>query len=292
MAISLKDLKTGASTNPPRILIYGVAGIGKTTFCADAPNPVFIQTEDGLGMIDCPAFPLATCYGDVQSALESLINDEHDFKTLVVDSLDWLEPLIWKEVCVQQNVDTIESIPYGKGFIMAMDIWRDYLAGLNALRDIRGMMIIQTAHSDIKRFESPEADSYDRYVIKLHAKASAVVQEHSDCVFFANYKTHVVQEDVGFNQKRNRAVGSGNRVIFTQEKPAFNAKNRYALQSDIPLDDKTWSVMAKNIPWFSTLDSQPETPAKASKPEPVKKAEVAVQEQPQQAVPKFLKNKQ
>jgi len=288
MAISLKDLQKGTSGKPPRLLVYGVSGIGKTTFCSDAPNPIFIQTEDGLGMIDCNAFPLATSYADVRDAIGSLINDEHDYKTLVVDSLDWLEPLIQREVCVQQGVDSIESIPYGKGFIMAMDIWRDYLTGLNTLRDTRGMMIIQTAHSDIKRFESPDIDSYDRYVIKLHAKAAAVVQEHSDCVFFTNYKTHVVQEDVGFNQKRNRAIGSGARMLFTQEKPSFSAKNRYALAAEIPLDDKTWSVLAPSIPWFKQF-AEPE-----AKPEPKAAKKPAQAEKlvdSETATPKFLQKK-
>lgn len=256
MAISLKDLQKGTSENPPRILVFGVSGIGKTTFCSEAPNPIFIQTEDGLGMIQSDAFPLAKTYDEVREALGSLINDEHNYKTLVVDSLDWLEPLIQQEVCKQQGVESIDSIPYRKGFTMAMEIWRDYLAGLNTLRDARDMMIIQTAHSDIKRFESPEVDSYDRFVIKLHAKAAAVVQEHSDCVFFTNYKTHVVQEDVGFNQKRNRAVGSGARMLFTQEKPSFSSKNRYALPAEVPLDDKTWSILAANIPWFKQFGAE------------------------------------
>lgn len=278
MAISLKDLQKGTSENPPRILVFGVSGIGKTTLCSEAPNPIFIQTEDGLGMIQSDAFPLAKSYEEVREALGSLINDEHDYKTLVMDSLDWLEPLIQQEVCRQQGVDSIESIPYGKGFIMAMDIWRDYLTGLNTLRDTRGMMIIQTAHSDIKRFESPEIDSYDRYVIKLHAKAAAIVQEHSDCVFFTNYKTHVVQEDVGFNQKRNRAIGAGARMVYTQEKPSFTSKNRYGLPAEISLDDNTWSVLASNIPWFKQFAEakpEPKIEAKAAKKEDVAAEPVA-----------------
>src|SRR5690606_27553337 len=110
MAINLSNLVKGAANSPPRILIFGVSGIGKTTFCADAPNPVFIQTEDGLGTLKSDAFPLARSYDEVIEAIGSLINENHNYKTLIVDSLDWLEPLIWKKVCAVQNVETIESI--------------------------------------------------------------------------------------------------------------------------------------------------------------------------------------
>ena len=108
------------------------------------------------------------------------------------------------------------------------------LDGLNALRDDKGMTVIQIAHTDIKRFDSPEHDPYDRYVIKLHARAAALLQEHSDIVLFANYRISTVKADVGFNKKVARAVGSGERVLHTSERPAFLAKNRYGLPDTLP----------------------------------------------------------
>ena len=114
MAISLASLQKN-SPKPPRIVIYGDAGTGKTTFGACAPAPVFIQTEDGLGNLDATAFPLATSFDDVMGALQSLYTEQHEFKTLVVDSLDWLEPLVWQKVCQQHSVPSIEALSYGKG---------------------------------------------------------------------------------------------------------------------------------------------------------------------------------
>ncbi|WP_435018470.1 ATP-binding protein [Tundrisphaera sp. TA3] len=255
MAISLASIKRGASATPPRILIYGVQGIGKTSFGSSAPDPIFLPTEDGLGVIDVPSFPLARSYQQVVEAMDSLINEEHDFSTLVVDSLDWLEPLIWKRVCELERVNTLEDIPYGKGYDMALAIWREYIDGINAIRDAKQMMIVQTAHSSVKRFEAPDTDAYDRYAIKLHINkkgegAGALMQEHSDCVLFANYKTSVTQEDMGFKQTRKRAVGSGMRALHTQEKPAFAAKNRYGLPESLPLDGNTWGVLAQHIPYL------------------------------------------
>ena len=99
MAISLASLCTISVLQPPRILIHGVAGVGKSTFAADAAAPVFIMTEDGLGKLQVPHFPLATSYGDVAQALDALLEEDHGYGTVVVDSVDWLEPLIWAEAC-------------------------------------------------------------------------------------------------------------------------------------------------------------------------------------------------
>ena len=97
-----------------RVIIYGESGLGKTTFATSAPNPIVIQTEDGLGEIDVPCLPLAESYIDVMKALDSLANEDHDFKTVIIDSLDWLETLIWKQVCTDNKVSSIEKIGYGR----------------------------------------------------------------------------------------------------------------------------------------------------------------------------------
>ena len=245
MAISLASLERSSVLKPPRILIHGVHGVGKTTFAAGARDPVFILTEDGLGTLAVPHFPLARTFDDVMQALASLYTEDHVFRTLVVDSADWLEPLIWARVCKDQGWSSIEDAGYGKGYVNALDLWRQYLEGLNALRDDKGMAIVQIAHTDIKRFDSPESEPYDRYVIKLHTKASALLQEHSDVVLFANYRISTVKSDVGFNKKVTRALGSGERLLHTAERPAFLAKNRYALPETLPM---SWAALAEAMP--------------------------------------------
>jgi hypothetical protein len=245
MALSLAQLTRANTPKPPRMLIHGVAGVGKTTLAAGANAPVFIQTEDGLGLLPVPHFPLATSFEAVLEALVALYTEDHDFKTVVVDSVDWLEPLIWAKTCRDNGWNSIEDAGFGKGYIAALNLWRQYLDGLNGLRDDRGMTVIQIAHTDIKRFDSPEHDPYDRYVIKLHARAAALLQEHSDLVLFANYRISTVKADVGFNKKVNRALGSGERVLHTAERPAFLAKNRFGLPETLPLD---WTAFAQAMP--------------------------------------------
>lgn len=266
MAISLESLQRGAEKKPPRILIYGVSGIGKTTLLASAPSPVVIQTEDGLGDLEVTAFPLAKSYTDVMDALTALATEDHDFKTLGIDSLDWFEPLVWKHLITENPtsekgsvISSIEDYGFGKGFNMALTYWRDYIDAINYLRDEVGMTIIQTAHSQIKRFDSPETDPYDRYELKLHKGAAALVQEHSDCVLFANYRIGMTKADVGFNKKVTRAIGSGERVIYTQERPAYLAKNRYSMPDTIPLrlGAEGWGELSQYIPYFNQAAAVP-----------------------------------
>jgi hypothetical protein len=163
---------------------------------------------------------------------------------MVLDSLDWLEPLIWAEACRQNGWKSIEDAGFGKGYVAALTIWRRYIDGINALRNDSGMAIIQIAHTDIKRFDSPEHDPYDRYVIKLHTRASALIQEHSDVVLFANYRVATKGADVGFNKKVTRAVGSGERLMYANERPAFLAKNRYSLPDVMPL---SWDAFSTGL---------------------------------------------
>src|SRR3972149_1444613 len=101
----IENIQRGRRLVSPRILLYGVEGIGKSTFGSQSPKPVFIQTEDGLDEIDCEKFPLATTYDDVLSALAELRTEQHEYETVVIDSLDWLERLVWDKLCAQYDVN-------------------------------------------------------------------------------------------------------------------------------------------------------------------------------------------
>jgi hypothetical protein len=241
MAISLASLQKN-SPKPPRIIIHGDAGIGKTTFGVCAPSPVVIQTEDGLGNLDAVAFPLATSFEDVMSALQSLYTEPHDFKTLVVDSLDWLEPLIWKNVCETHSQKSIETFGYGKGYVEAATVWRQFYDGITALRDARSMTIIMIAHSQVVHVEDPTMPAYDSHDLKLHKRASAIAEEYADVILFAAMQTNTITEDAGFNNKRVRATSTGERIMHTVGQPAFTAKNRYSLPSPLPL---AWEAFAQ-----------------------------------------------
>ena len=239
--MQLSEIKSTAGTlNPPRVLIYGPAGVGKTTFASSAKNPIFLLLEDGLGTIEVDAFPRAKTYLDARGALDSLIKEEHEYRTLVVDSLDWLEPMIWAHTCEQNKWQSIEQPGYGRGYVEALRYWREFLDRVNYLRDAKRMTTILIGHSAIKRFEAPDAESFDRYVIKLQAKACDLVSEHSDAILFANHKYQTIKtEDRG--RTRTRGHGQGDRVMYTEERPAWVAKNRYGLPPEMALD---WAEFA------------------------------------------------
>jgi hypothetical protein len=241
MAISLSSVARNVVARPPRIIVYGNHGIGKSTFGAAAPNPVFILTEDGLGVLDVPHFPLAQTFDAVMEAIAALYSEENDFSTVVIDSLDWLDNLIWQTINAKHDA---KDLAYGKGAVIAADYWRQVLDGLSALRNDRNMAILLLAHCEIKRFDSPEVEPFDRYVLKLQARSSALVQEWADAVLFANYKTIVKKDAVGFNNTVSRGITTGERLLFTTDKPAHQAKNRFNLNDSLPF---TWDALQQEM---------------------------------------------
>lgn len=235
MAISLANISRNNSAKAPISTIYGTPGVGKTTLAANAPGAIFIRTEDGLGAQAVDAFPLARSYAEVMDAIQALYTEEHSFRWLAVDSLSALEDLVFRQVAVDQGKKNIEEVPYGKGYVMALDYWSRFLDGVTALRNDRGMGILMIAHADIVRFQSPDTDSYDRYQIALDKRAFNLFYERSDIIGFANHKVLIRKEDAGFNRKEAKGVGTGERLLHLNEKPAFIAKNRFGMPDSIPL---------------------------------------------------------
>lgn len=241
MAFDLKSIRKNEAVAAPRVMVYGVEGIGKSTFAAGAPSPIFILTEDGLGSLQVEHFPLATKYEDVLTAIDTLYNEKHQFKTVALDSLDWLENMIWRDV---ESKHDAKELAYGKGAVIAAEKWREILDGFNALRNDKGMAVILIAHTTVKRYDNPETEPYDRFQPKLQDRSNALIREWCDAVLFANYKTVVKKDDVGFNKTVARGVSTGERLLFTNERPAFMAKNRFNLPDSIPL---SWDAFADSI---------------------------------------------
>ncbi len=241
--MALSNIKKTKTARPRRTLLYGVHGIGKSSWANLWPNPVFINLEDGLTDIDADAFPVPQTLQEAWSPIMELASESnagHGYETLVIDSVDWLEQrFVWSEVANKSGVKHIGDIGFGKGYSQAADIFGKLLRGLDSVRD-SGMHVLLLAHSAIKRFDSPDADPYDRYVPKLHQNAagfgvSSMVQEWADEVLFCNYETFTKSTDAGFGKKSTKAIGNGDRVIYTTERPSHLAKNRLGLPDKIPM---------------------------------------------------------
>ena len=238
--MTLSAIKTGRLQKPTRIMIYSVDGCGKTTFASQAPKPIFLASEDGTAQFDVARFPSVETWADMLDGVQELTVGEHDYQTLVIDSLDWAEPLLWRSISDAAKVPTIEDVGggFGKGYMAAMEGWRVLLAALERLQRDRGMGLILIGHSLIKKFANPEGDDYDRYSLKLNEKAAGLIREWVDAVLFANFETFAVKDKA----KRIRGVSSGSRIIYTQRTASYDAKDRYGLPPQMPL---SWAEFEK-----------------------------------------------
>jgi hypothetical protein len=230
-------LRRGRVTRPQKSAIYGPEGVGKTTLAAQAPNPVFLDTEGGTDHLDVARLT-ADKWEDIIAIIHQLATEPHEFRTLVIDTIDWLEKRLAEFVCRRASKESIEDFGYGKGHVIVAEEMAKFLASLDGLLK-RGMHIILLAHSTVKKFEMPDAaGSYDRFELKLSKQVAPLIKEWADLVLFCNYVTRVAENDQG----KRRGVGGRERVLHTSHTAAWDAKNRHGLEEKLPF---TYEAIAK-----------------------------------------------
>jgi len=239
----LNQVTEGKISEPIFALLYGVPGIGKSTTVSEASNPLFFGDAKESSHLKVARLPEPKTFLECKEQIKELIEAKGlKFKTLAVDNLAWLETLIWKEVCAEWNKLTIESIGYGKGYKEAVNKHVEFASLLSDLRQKQGMDIVIIGHSKIKTFQDPTLTSgYDRYQLSINEEAASVWYRSVDAVLFMNYEVLKVSDD------DKRAQGSGVRVMYTQERPSFQAKNRYGLPFRM--------VMPKGEAWKALKDA-------------------------------------
>ena len=216
------EITSGIIGGAQRVVLYGPEGIGKTSFAASLPDPVFIDTEGSTVRYNVRRLPTPESWPMLLSEVEWCIQNPEALRTLAIDTADWAERLCIQNILAANKVRSIEDFGYGKGYVMVQE---EFGRLLNLRTDLtrKGVHVILTAHAYMRKFEQPdEFGAYDRWELKLSKKVAPMVKEWSDMLLFANYETYVVRDD---KTKTAKAQG-GRRVMFTTHNPCWDAKNR------------------------------------------------------------------
>ena len=229
------QITRGKRARAQKVVIYGPEGIGKSSFASQFPDPVFIDTEGSTDNMDVARLDKPTSWTMLINEIAFIKANPTECGTLVIDTIDWAESMAVADVCAQHGKKGIEDFGWGKGYTYVQEEMGRFLNSLSDLVDM-GINVVLTAHAQIKKFEQPdEMGSYDRYELKLGqktgSKTAPLVKEWADMVLFANYKTLVMTTDNG----KKKAQG-GERVMYTNHRPAWDAKNRHGLPDEMPFN--------------------------------------------------------
>lgn len=228
----LSKIKKGPTKLPPKIMLIGVEGVGKSTAGASMPNPIFVCGESGLVGPQFDGIPNFTPenWKDILDFCEELAATPGDFRTLVIDTLDWVEPMLYAHVCAEGKQKNIECFGYGKGYVLAQQEARKLLVALDKVNRA-GLNILLLSHSQLRKVQNVLGDDYDHFESKLNAKVGGIFKEWADAVLFARFETFVENKD-----GKVKAYGGSTRVVETTHSAAWDAKNRYGLPEQMPLD--------------------------------------------------------
>ena len=226
----------GKRARAQKVVIYGTEGIGKSSLASQFPEPLFIDTEGSTDNMDVARLDKPTSWIMLNNQIAFIKANPTVCKTLVIDTIDWAESLCVDNLCAMHGKKGIEDFGYGNGYVYAKEEMGRFLNKLQDLIEL-GINVVLTAHAQIRKFQLPdEMGSYDKYELKLGKKTSSqtapLVKEWADLLLFCNYKTYLISQE-----KSTKKKAQGNqRVMYTEHNPAWDAKNRHGLPSELPLD--------------------------------------------------------
>lgn len=236
MAIDLSQLSKPSGQRPVIITLFGEGGMGKTTLASMFPKPVIIRTEDGttslIGNDNVSLFPLAQSSQDVLDAIEALATQEHEHKTLVLDSITQLATMIESEiVAADPKAKSINQAGggYGAGYSTAADRHRLIRDWAGALAYEKGMNVVFIGHADTETMDLPDFDPYTRYSVRLHKKSLPHYTDNVDAVCMIRLKTFTRGDG-----DKKRAISSGEREIICFPQAASVTKNRFNITDPLP----------------------------------------------------------
>jgi hypothetical protein len=256
MSFSLDSIVKGPQIKPPRILLLGVDKIGKTSFACgtrfedgriveygtNAPIGLPVRGETGMNDLDIHKFPTAQTFKDVMEDIAALYEGKHEYRTLAVDSISTLGPVIYDDVCDEFKVNNVRKVPgFRTGEAAVQKRWRQLLDGLDALQD-QGMVVILIGHVKVRNYNNALGDSYGMIDCDLDAEVVELLKRWADVTLFCNTKVVVKKEgeDTTFSKAKKRGIDpTGERFLFTGKHPARPGGGRgiYGhLPDELPLE--------------------------------------------------------
>ena len=248
MNLQISEIPKGRKPSPLKGIIYGENGIGKSTFCAGFKNPVFLDLEGNIDHLDCHKQALST-YQEALEFLDLLTKEEHDFKTVVVDSLDILEQMIWTQICQQHGWKSIVEGAYGAGFTQALELWNYFKQKLSELRLAKKMNVLLIAHEEQRKRHDPSKGEYYRTELRLQSKAQGLLFDWVDFILYATLDFIIVEQSGPFNKVSKQVrTKSDKRVLYTNlEDKGFIAKNIFNLPLKLPLESKAFLTAVRQF---------------------------------------------
>lgn len=260
------EITKGKRYKPINIMVYGIHGIGKSTFPTEAPKPIYLGSEEN-DELDVDRLPKIMSWQELINQLEWLIKNDHGYQTLVIDTIDALQQIAQKDILDSQPGKTMATAfgGFGKAYEKMSDMFlfiRDeYLV---KLRDVKGMNIVILAHAEKSKHEDPmTATSFDHYSTALNKKIKPIFEDWVSAIFFATWQLFKAE----FSDGKERAVGDGTRILYTEERPSHVAKNRFSMPFEIEFNKTgAFSEIMAHIKQFydgakpfSTPDTTPES---------------------------------
>lgn len=261
---SLSDIRTSGPGLPNRYILHAVEKWGKTSLAAQFPRPIFIQTQGETGLEalidagrlkDVPHFPECETWGDVLACLKVVLNDQHDFKTLVIDTINGAERQCHEHVC-NRDFDGEWGdkgfASYQKGPEVALADWILMLAELDKIRIQRKMTVVCLCHTKVKNFRNPLGADYDRYQPDMNEKTWSKSHKWADLILFGSFETETVavRKNKKTGEEKGKAVGGQHRILYTERTAAYDAGNRLGLPAEIDMGDsveEAWKNLAAEI---------------------------------------------
>lgn len=237
------NITKGIISKPVKVCVYGVEGIGKTTFASQFPEPLFFDLDKGSAQLDVSRVTDITSWPLLLNSIKEIYDNPTICKTLVIDTADAAERMCIDYICGKFNKKGIEDFGYGAGYTYLTEEFARFLVQLDACIG-QGINVVVLAHAVLKTVTLPEEmGTYDHWELKLSSKTTnkvaPLVKEWADLLLFANYKTILIEDGT-----RKKAAG-GKRIMYTTHTTFADAKNRFSLAEELPFD---YNEIARLIP--------------------------------------------